>query len=126
MPTYTAGTPQSQEFHVKPGEYKFRVVDATEEKSKAGNEQIKLKLKILLPGGKEAHSVFDYLVFTQSCFWRIDAFLKAIDKHPGENQSINVEASDCIGHEGRFRLVDEKQQDGSLRNKVDTYLFDEF
>lgn len=125
MPTYTAGTPQSQEFHVKPGEYKFRVVDAKEEKSKAGNPQIKLKLKILLPGGKEAHSVFDYLVFTPSSVWKVDAFLKATDKHPGEGQTVDVEAADCIGLEGRFRLSEETYN-GKLQNKVESYLFDEF
>lgn len=125
MPSYTAGAPQSQEFHVKPGEYKFRVVDATEEKSKAGNDQIKLKLKILLPGGKEAHSVFDYLVFTPSAVWKVDAFLKATDQHPGEGKTVDVEAANCIGLEGRFRLSEETYN-GKLQNKVESYLFDEF
>lgn len=125
MPTYTAGTPQSQEFHVKPGEYKFRVVDAKEEQSKAGNPQIKLKLKILLPGGKEAHSVFDYLVFTPSSVWKVDAFLKATDQHPGEGQQVDVEAANCIGLEGRFRLSEETFK-GKPQNKVESYLFDEF
>jgi hypothetical protein len=41
---------------IKPGEYDFEVVNATEEISKSGNEMIKLRLKIF--AGEAERSMF--------------------------------------------------------------------
>lgn len=125
MPTYTAGKPQSTEFHVPSGEYRFRVIEAKDDTSKAGNEMIKLKLRVLHKSGEEGPALFDYLVFDASSLWKIDSFLKAVDQHPGEGKEVEVKAESLIGLEGEARLKVE-DYNGKKSNKVDAYLFDEF
>jgi hypothetical protein len=125
MPTYTAGKPSSSEFFVPAGDYKFKVVEATEDTSKAGNEMIKLKLKPQMPDGREGPSFFDYLVFNEKSFWKVDAFLKSCDQHPGEGEETDIKAEDLIGYEGEVSLTVETFE-GKKSNKVAAYLFEEF
>jgi hypothetical protein len=125
MPTYTAGKPQASEFHVEPGVYRFKVIEAKDDSSRAGNEMIKLKVRIIKPDGSDGPSCFDYLVFSANALWKVDSFLKSVDKHPGEGVSFNVEPDDLIGCEGEARFIVEPYE-GKKNNKVEAYLFDEF
>lgn len=109
--------------HVEPGDYKLRVIEASEETSKSGNEQIKLKLRVIREDGSEGPALFDYLVFAQSCFWKVDAFLKACGQHPGEGLPVDVQADEIIGWECEATLKVETY-DGKKNNKVAAYLWD--
>ncbi len=104
---------------VEPGDYLVTVVEATETFSKAGDEMIKLKLEV------EGHRVhlFDYLVATESSFWKIDTFRKAIGERVVEGQEVEMNASDLEGRQGYARLKVEEYQ-GKQNNKVDIWLTD--
>ena len=56
--------------------------------------------------------------------WRIDAFLAAIGKHPGEGVEIELEADELIGTAVRARLKQEKDAKGTIM-RVDAYLLPE-
>ena len=122
---FKAGKPETAEFHVAPGDYQLRVIEAQEDTSKAGNEMIKLRLRVIKDDGTDGPALFDYLVFNEASFWKVNAFLKACDRHPGEGKSIDIEAEDCIGWECEATLCVETYE-GKKSNKVTSYLFDEF
>ena len=85
--------------------------------SKAGDEMIKLKLEV------EGHGVclFDYLVATESSFWKIDTFRKAIGDKVVEGEEVELHAADLEGRQGYARLKVEEYQ-GKQNNKVDIWL----
>lgn len=121
---YTAGKPDSQSFTVPAGEYKLRVIEADEDTSKSGNDMIKLKLRIVKSDGRDGPAMFDYLVFSDSSFWKIDAFLKAAGEHPGEGEEVSIDCTAIIGWEVQARLTVDTYN-GKQSNKVDAYLFDD-
>lgn len=122
--SYTAGNPSTKDFHVAPGDYKLKVIEAEEDTSKAGNDMIKLKLRIIKSDGGDGPALFDYLVFSESSLWRVDAFLKSCDQHPGEGVKVDIDPTAIIGWECEAKLaVDD--YDGKKSNKVAAYLFDE-
>lgn len=122
MPAYTAKKPEpAPEFFVPEGEYKFRVVEATDDTSKTGNEMIKLKLRVIREDETEGPALFDYLVFTESSFWKVDAYCASV----GRDEIKDGETARLVGDVGRARLIVEAYN-GKKNNKVDTYLFDEF
>lgn len=123
MPSYTANKPAQSEFFVPPGDYKLEVVDATEETSKGGNEMIKLKLRVINKDGGKGPSLFDYLVFAPSSFWKIDAFRASCGEDVEEGAEANIEASELIGNVCEATLIVETY-DGQKSNKVKSYLFD--
>lgn len=126
MPSYTAGKPENKSFTVPPGEYTLRVVEAEEDTSKNGNDMIKLTLVVVKDNGKDGPRLFDYLVFSESSFWKIDTFLKSAGEHPGEGASVDLAAEKCIGWTVRAKLKIESY-DGRESNKIESYLFeDEF
>ena len=124
MISYTANAPKPPVARVlKPGDYPFRILDASEERSKSGNEMIKLKMMV----GHDRESeigVFDYLVFGGSSDWKIDSFLKCVGLHPGEGQNLDIDGTDMIGLEGTVKLKIEEYL-GKESNKVSAYLYDE-
>jgi hypothetical protein len=124
MISYTANAPKPIVPRVlKPGDYPFRILDASEERSKSGNDMIKLKMMV----GHDRESeigVFDYLVFGGSCDWKIDSFLKCVGLHPGEGQNLDISGTDMIGLEGTVKLKIEEYL-GKDSNKVSAYLYDE-
>lgn len=122
---FKAGKPEASQFFVPEGDYTVRVIEAEQDTSKAGNEMIKLKLRVRMADGSEGPALFDYLVFNEKCFWKVDAFLKACGRHPGEGSKVDIEADDLIGYECYASIVVEKH-DGKKSNKVGAYLFDEF
>lgn len=122
--TFKAGKPASSEFHVEAGDYRLRVVEASEDTSRAGNDMIKLKLRVVRDNGSDGPGLFDYLVFSESAFWKVDTFLKSCGKHPGEGEEIALDPDDMIGWECMATLSVETY-DGKKSNKVAAYLFDE-
>jgi hypothetical protein len=126
---YKAGTPTAPEYTVPAGDYKLRVVEAKADSSKSGNSMIKLKLRVVKGDGTDGPALFDYLVFADSSFWKIDAFLKSSGKHPGDGEAFPFEPEiddtfpDLIGLEVEASLtVDE--YNGRKSNKIGGYLFD--
>ena len=122
--TYTAQKPEHTEYHVEPGDYRLRVIEAAEDTSKGGNDMIKLKLRVILPDGSDGPTLFDYLVFTETCFWKIDHFLKSCGRHPGEGAAVSIDAGELTGWECEASLKVETFE-GHKSNKVAAYLWNE-
>ena len=104
---------------VSPGDYLLTIVEASETFSKAGDEMIKLRLEV------EGHGVhlFDYLVATESSFWKIDTFRKAIGENVVEGEEVELHAADLEGRQGYARLKVEEYQE-KKNNKVEMWLTD--
>ena len=124
MIPFKASRPAASEFHVVPGDYQLRVLEAVEDTSKSGNEMIKLKFRILKDDGSDGPILYDYLVFTESSFWKIDHFLKSCGQHPGENEKIELDPDEMIDWLCDATLTVE-EYDGRKSNKVIAYLWDE-
>ena len=101
------------------GDYLVTVIEASETFSKAGDEMIKLKLEV------EEHGVrlYDYLVATESSFWKIDTFRKAIGEAVVEGEEVELSANELEGRQGYARLMVEEYQ-GKKNNKVEMWLTD--
>ena len=117
MPTYRASEPTARPDFAPAGDYEIEVLNAEESVSKAGNDQIELKLKALPDGAV----FFDHLVFTESSFWKIDAFRAAIGEKVMPDQDVEIHADDLIGRKGRARLTIE-EYNGRKRNKIAAWL----
>ena len=123
---YTAKTPvAAPEFFVPAGEYKLRIIDAVEKVSKGNNCMIQVTHRVLLPDGTEGPKLFDYLVFEESSFWKIDQFLKSAGMHPGDGADVDVQAQEIIGWEVTATLKVE-EYNGTKSNKVVSYSLEEF
>jgi hypothetical protein len=115
MPEYTTGAQQV----VPEGDYNFVVDEAGEKISQKGNSMIELQLLVEHDGSTVR--VFDYLVFVQKAFPKIDEFRRATGEKLKEGEKVNFEAEDCLDRKGRVHLcVDDFE--GRVRNKVDCYL----
>jgi hypothetical protein len=117
MPSYKSSEPTSRPDFVEPGEYTVEVINATETVSKKGSDMIELQLKAL-PDGVV---FFDYLVFVQNAFWKIDAFRAAIGETVLPDVDVDIHADDFIGKQGQARLSVETYE-GRKRNKVSAWL----
>ena len=116
MPHYTSSTPTERPDHVEPGDYAVEVVDATETMSRSNHEMIELKLRT-----SEGSYLYDFLVFTPSAFWKIDAFRAATGESVTPEQDVEITADDLVGRTGRARLTVE-EYNGRKRNKVAAWL----
>jgi len=116
MPTYRASQPSERLELVPAGDYEVEVIDALETVSKSGHEMIELKLRTS-PGSL----VYDFLVFTPSAFWKIDAFRIATGETLVPDEDVNLTGDDLIGRTGRVRLVIE-EFNGRKRNKLAAWL----
>ena len=116
MPTYHSSTPSARPDHVLAGDYLVEVIDATETVSKSGHEMIELNLRT----GAGSY-LYDFLVFTPSAFWKIDAFRAATGEIVSADESVEIIADDLIGRRARARLSVE-EFNGRKRNKVAAWL----
>lgn len=86
-------------FCVPAGVYGLGLVKAEVGLSKAGNDQIKLTLKVLTTeSGKEVvdgPTVFDYLSFDEKSSWKVDVFLKAIKRQPKKGEVLTFDTEYC-------------------------------
>ena len=85
---------------LKEGEYKFKVLSANAETSKAGNPMIKLTLQILNNDYKVIATLTDFLVANISAAWKLKKFAKAIDEEDRYNQGTFNE-NHCLNKSGR-------------------------
>ena len=118
--TYKSGSPQASAFHVEPGTYRLRVLEAKEDTSKGGNDMIKLKLRVIKEDGSDGPALFDYLVMSENAGWKIDQFLSACGQHPGEGIEAVLDVDAMIGWECEAELSVETYQ-GKKSNKVAGY-----
>ena len=120
---FTAGsqTASNDRFLVPDGIYEIECVEAIEKTAKSGNPMIQLTWEIVGKNGDNGPRLKDWLVMTEAVAWRIDAFLVAIGRHPGEGVEVELEADDLIGVSTRARLKQEKDAKGT-NMRVDAYL----
>jgi hypothetical protein len=121
---FTASNPAAgnDRFLVPDGIYEIECVEAIEKTSKSsGNPMIQLTWEIVGKNGDNGPRLKDWLVMSEAVAWRIDAFLVAIGRHPGEGVEIELDADDLIGVAVRARLKQEKDAKGT-NMRVDAYL----
>ena len=121
---FTAGsqTASNDRFLVPDGIYEIECVEAIEKTSKSsGNPMIQLTWEIVGKNGDNGPRLKDWLVMSEAVAWRIDAFLVAIGRHPGEGVEVELDADELIGVSTRARLKQEKDAKGT-NMRVDAYL----
>ena len=119
---YTTGSAEAgNRFLVPDGIYEMEIIDAKEKKSQAGNPMLEIKWEIVGKNGDNGPQLKDWLVMSEAVMWKIDAFLVACGKHPGEGVEIELDADDLIGVAVRARLKQEKDAKGT-NMRVDAYL----
>lgn len=113
---------------IKPGEYKFSVLNATEGTSRnSGNEMITLELGVEIPGKDEPVTVFDYLTTWldkktgEVVLDKIASFCEAtgLMKH---FQAGSLDDVVCIGASGRAKFKLEPNGNGNEYLRVHYYL----
>ncbi len=102
------------------GKYKFRVKDAREKRSSAGNDMLNLKLIIFI-NNREV-PLWDSLILIPSMFWKIEHFCEATGLE--ENLANGrLMAQDCQDQEGYVDIIQKiDAQTGELANKVRDYI----
>jgi hypothetical protein len=119
---YTTGSAEAgNRFLVPDGIYEMEIIDAKEKTSAKGNPMLELKWEIVGKNGDNGPQLKDWLVMSEAVMWKIDAFLVACGKHPGEGVEIELDADDLIGVAVRARLKQEKDAKGT-NMRVDAYL----
>ena len=116
MPHYTSSTPTERPDHVEAGDHEVEVVDAIEATSRSNHEMIELKLRT-----SAGSYLYDFLVFTPSAYWKIDAFRAATGESVTPEQDVEITADGLVGRSGRARLVVE-EYNGRKRNKVAAWI----
>ncbi len=87
---------------VKPGDYDFTVIGATESTSQSGNDMISLELQVNVPGRENPVKVYDYLVSTPKALFKIESFCGAVGLNFGDDELV---ADSIIGLNGRAKFV---------------------
>lgn len=125
--SYTAGAPQSGGFDpiLEKGRYRFCVADAEQKKSKAGNPMIEFKARHLKEDGSKGRAVYGNLVFTEKAYWKIDQFLSACGRHPGEGEAIEIDTDDMVGWEFDADVEITRDDKGRDRNEFTAFVIEE-
>lgn len=127
MPTFTTGTPgEGARGPVTPGTYRLRVIESVEKLSKANNIMVEQKYDILDNDGQKIGTVYDNLVFTEAAKWKLDNYLRALGKHPGPDQDIDIQCRHQLGEELLADIGHEPGKNGKVYNAVLDYLAPEF
>lgn len=94
MPVYTQNAPSSGGGILPEGHYQVTVKNAENEVSKSsGAEMIKLTLKV----EGRPNTLLEWLVFSESSFWKIDQVRSALGFDIAEGEEVEVLADDFIG-----------------------------
>jgi hypothetical protein len=102
------------------GEYKFRVKEATESTSKAGNDQFVVNLRILDEAGEVA--ITDWIPCVKKAIWKVSSFLRAVGTIDiAQKEGIGKAFAQSVGMEGRLELTHE-EYNGKDRNRVKRYV----
>ena len=122
--TYTTGSPTEGgiESVLAPGRYPFRVVEAKEKKSSAGNPMIEFKARVIKEDGTTGRAVYGNLVFTAKALWKVDQFVAACGRHPGEGQDCELDPDEMIGWEFDADVVLEQDPKGRDRNEFANFI----
>jgi len=100
------------------GEYSFRVVEATNQISQAGNEQIKLKLALFDDNDRRG-GAYDYLL--EAMLFKIKHFCEATGL---DYENEYLDASMCLNKTGRCKVKKEEYKE-KWQNKIEDYCKDE-
>lgn len=92
---------------VPEGDYPFTVVGATEKISKNDNDMLEMELAVDV-GRQSDMTVYDKLVMTKSCGWKIHQFCHGI----GLDFSGEIDAQMVMGRSGRARFGDGEPREG--------------
>lgn len=140
MPTFTFGDSDNT-FEILPaGEYPFEIIGAdsamVSSGKLAGSEKLELKVLIYTDPTFTAKRtlVHESLIFAQSCFWRIDTFVKAanllVNGHPPRrDDAIELTPETVVGLRGWCRLKIEEYDSKKTgkkeqTNRVDIWMTD--
>jgi hypothetical protein len=105
---------------IDPGQYSYQVIEATDEKSKSGNDMIKLKLRVWDANGKE-RLIFDYLL--EAMAFKLRHFCEGLGLLESYNSGTLSSAS-CEGKCGHLELMIQKDKTGQYapKNAVKDYI----
>ncbi len=115
MPTYKSS--DLRPTFVEAGDYVVEVIGAVDSISQKGNEMIELTLRV----EPSETLLYDFLVFTENAYWKIDAFRAAIGDKVTVDQEVEIITDELVGRTGRVRLTIEEYE-GRKRNKVSAWL----
>ena len=107
------------------GRYKLRVVDVEKDTAKDSSDMLKLTLAVL-KDGNPGTKLYEYLIFSEKSFWKVEHFLKSCGEYAGDGVDVDSDelADDCIGWECEADLKVETYQ-GRDSNKVAAFVFDD-
>lgn len=104
----------------KSGTYDFEIHDASEEISKAGNEQIKLTVWIFDSNG-ERKTCFDYLGAAANVQWKVRQFAASVGLI-SQYESGELDVNEIVDRTGKLKLGIQKSAEYGDQNKVIAYL----
>lgn len=102
------------------GTYDFEIHDASEELSKAGNDQIKLTVWVFDTQG-ERKTCFDYLGATEKVQWKTRQFCQSVGLI-AQYESGELDVNDIVERTGKLKLGIQKSPEYGDQNKVLAYL----
>jgi hypothetical protein len=101
------------------GTYDFEVVEASNEKSKKGNDMIKVKLQLWDRNG-DTRFLYDYLM--EAMMFKLLHFCEATGLSQ-MFQAGNLSAENCLGRTGKVKIkVGEAQNGYAPKNEVKDYV----
>lgn len=108
-------TPGSADFEIKAAE------DTVSQSSQ--KDMIKLTVQVWDADGKSGN-IFDYLVGSANCVWKIKEFCDSIGKPQWYAPGFELKADDLIGQTGKAIIAIEKSRDEKYgdRMKIKSYL----
>jgi hypothetical protein len=104
MPSYKQSEPQEELKAWPPGEYQIEIISAEEKLSKAGNDMIVLKCKVIKNGEATGAKITEHLVFTPKAFFKVDQVRAAIGETIIPDEEVDVTPDDFIGKRARVTL----------------------
>jgi hypothetical protein len=105
----------------RPGDYDFEVHDAADDRSKSGNDMVKLTLHVFNAEGNK-RTVFDYLLPDEKWQSKVRHFCESIGIESEYDQG-NLDPFDMVGKQGQLKLrIKPAQGDYPANNSVADYI----
>jgi hypothetical protein len=98
---------------IEPGIYPFEIVEAEDTVSRAGNDMLKVKLKVFTPDGRE-RLVSDYLM--EALEYKLAHFFESIGLYSKYAEGA-VSAEDCWGRSGEVKIYTQIDKTGQYDPK---------
>jgi hypothetical protein len=123
--TYTDAT-SGGDAYIPPGEYQAQVIEYQFGLSKAGNDKLDIKFRVLETGTTLSESI----AFTEKAQWKFDLLLKCISpskgvRLPAKGQQIEIDASFIntylLNGVGRV-TVGEEEYNNQMRSRIIGYI----